>query len=677
MLKLKSILIFGTVLFISWGLSGGELFTKQCLDTLPEKIFRDETEQRLRSVQKKADKRKVLIARLQKAKSFRTFAVTRRAELTDSLMAYMRRRLDSGDKGMLLLAWSAIDQLRFLDEYFDQESALLEQQLNSKQGKVFNVKDFGAKGNGKGDDGPAIRKAVAAALAEKVPSTVFLPAGTYRIQPIDHQLKEYLNRQTGRRTSWGRERLSRAHLLIFQPDRLTIAGENGTKLLFTDPSIGGLRLIGSYNTRVSNLTIDYETLPFTQGKIIGWMPDGLLEIEIDEGFPSPMLPNFLNAPSRRLTLIDPKTGNFGQETFFLGRVKALSGRRFAVEFRKIGSSHADKCKKAVKGMLFDITGRYDHAIGSAVSSMLSRFDEFEKVVIHASPSFDFQMNCDGAILKSCRVEPAPGRLVTGNADGLMNNTHRIGPCIENCVFSSNEDDGFNVTTQTPVINDVSPDGRVTDPKAGMSSSGIILIDGDSGVYKAAARVVKQGGSLVYDPALPVSQVRSRKSIAQKKAEDRLTQIFREEKTVLPDRLMPLYTSGGTVISNTRYHNIRGLGIQITGPSVLVENCTIDTMTACGIAVTALPSWGMYFSAYNVILRNNTIRNTKGVPIVLKVFPPYSTGKISVSSLNGILIEKNSLQAKQGSQFLLENCFDVIFRGNTGMNGKLLETITIK
>ena len=53
--------------------------------------------------------------------------------------------------------------------------------MTATPAKTFNVRDYGATGTGRGDDGPAIQKAIGAAVAAKG-GTVLVPAGRYLVR---------------------------------------------------------------------------------------------------------------------------------------------------------------------------------------------------------------------------------------------------------------------------------------------------------------------------------------------------------------------------------------------------------------------------------------------------------------------------------------------------------------
>jgi len=68
---------------------------------------------------------------------------------------------------------------------------------------------------------------------------------------------------------------------------LTVDG-NGAKLIQTNPLLGVFRFHHCDSLLVKNLTIDYNPLPFTQGRVKRIVSKDQVEIAVDIGFPSPM-----------------------------------------------------------------------------------------------------------------------------------------------------------------------------------------------------------------------------------------------------------------------------------------------------------------------------------------------------------------------------------------------------
>ena len=102
---------------------------------------------------------------------------------------------------------------------------------------------------------------------------------------------------------------------------------------------------------------------------------------------------------------------------------------------------------------------------------------------------------------------------------------------------------------------------------------------------------------------------------------------------------------------------------MTAPGVLVENSTFDTITGPGVSITALCSWGLYFSARNGAVRNCRFRNTGGSAIYVRCIPPYAEGKMEASSIQHILIEDNEMETSGKPAINLWNCADVRVVGN--------------
>ena len=386
--------------------------------------------------------------------------------------------------------------------------ALTQELENAPKPQNLSVRDFGARGDGKSDDGPAIRRALEAAAAAKSPVRLHFPAGTYRIEPESRppERRAWRNRISGGFSSWNADTLNQAHLRLLSPEHLTLEGEAGqTRLLFTNPALCGIRILGGYHTTLRNLTLDYETPPFTQGRIVAANAERTrLEVEINEGFPSPLAPNLLKAPSRRLTPLSPETRTYLPGTFPLGKVEPLGGRKFRIE---LGSFHAGTARTSLApGNPVVITGRYDSRCANAISSILSKFDHFDAITVHSSPSWTWHLLSYAPILQNCRVEPEPGtaRLISTNGDGLMFAAiGKVGPYLEHCTFSSMEDDGINLAASTVALTAVTPDGLRTLPERTMSNtSGVLILDGNTGKVKAVRRIVRRNGHPEYATPLP-------------------------------------------------------------------------------------------------------------------------------------------------------------------------------
>src|SRR6266566_1054200 len=98
---------------------------------------------------------------------------------------------------------------------------------------TFNVRDFGAKGDGATDDGPAINAALRAAIASGEGASLLFPSGRYRLATISQAMARsiYAKADTGIDLTRQGGYLIKAHLIVNGAKQLTISGEPGTILL--------------------------------------------------------------------------------------------------------------------------------------------------------------------------------------------------------------------------------------------------------------------------------------------------------------------------------------------------------------------------------------------------------------------------------------------------------------
>ena len=119
--------------------------------------------------------------------------------------------------------------------------------LSSAVAEDLNVRSYGAIGDGLTDDGPAIQKAIDAAIETGRPSQIVIPAGHYLL---------------GRDFARGS-----AQLVIEHAHNLSISGLPGAWLVSAAPQRSFFAIAHSSDVRVGGLTLDRKPFLFAQGAI--------------------------------------------------------------------------------------------------------------------------------------------------------------------------------------------------------------------------------------------------------------------------------------------------------------------------------------------------------------------------------------------------------------------------
>lgn len=241
--------------------------------------------------------------------------------------------------------------------------------------------------------------------------------------------------------------------ITIPPGRYETRPQDGTHLLLENLSdividAAGVELICTETTRaisikyctnltIRGLTIDYDPLPFTQGRIIGISDDRRTHtIEIMDGFqPSETAIPF------KYAIYDPD-GFLRYGNYFDYTLKPLPRNRLQVQLRepdKDGGEHIGDT--AVISSQHLVGEELPHAVTIENSTGCV----FENVTVYSSPCFGFyEEHCDDSVYKNCTIDRRTGRLHSLNADAFHSKFAKRGPQIIGCKAMWQGDDCVNI-----------------------------------------------------------------------------------------------------------------------------------------------------------------------------------------------------------------------------------------
>jgi len=266
----------------------------------------------------------------------------------------------------------------------------------------------------------SIAQAIETAIKTKQRRLV-IPAGTYRLAPPDH---------------------GPVHLVVDGAEDLELVADGVTFVCTRRTRAINLR--ACRNVTLRGLTIDYDPLTFTQGRVITVAEDkSWIDIRIDAGYP--------RMPWKRIDLIDPRTRYRKHGMPFLWGTTAtmVEPDVVRVSLRRIGEA-------AAVGDLASLSAG-NEAGGVCHGVVLERCAGgmvLEDVTIHCAPGMGIvEGGGDGGTrLSRVRIVPGPkpagateDRLLTTSWDGILHASVRRGPTVEQCRIEHCGDDSWSVS----------------------------------------------------------------------------------------------------------------------------------------------------------------------------------------------------------------------------------------
>lgn len=444
---------------------------------------------------------------------------------------------------------------------------------------IFAVDDYGAFPGGAADSAPAIRLAIAAAAAwsssapTRTASVVF-SAATYRI-----------------------DRASTSSWYALELDGVVRLGLYGssTTLLVTTPYAGALSISRSATVRVEGLTIDYATVPFTQGAITAIdAAAGTIDVQLLSGYPS-LGDTALFPGSGYGTVRDATTGAMkrgGQITFlYTGIAATPTAGRWRLT---IAAEHRARMVDLATGDGF-VTGFRGNWHGVAVYRCADV--TLASLTVYASPGAAFiPSDSDGTVIRDCVVTRKPGsnRWISSNADGVHHHGGRVGPRIFGNVFEALHDDGINIYSSSRAATSVSGTTVALGGGAMQLAAGDVvqLVDTVTGTVRGETTVSSvTGDSLAGGPITA-------------------TLVAMPAGTAAGDQMFNRsFSAPGADVQYNTFRELRGLGVRLRTSGAYVHANEMFDLAYWGIWMGNDPGYreGPVGSVGSTIERNSVVR----------------------------------------------------------------------
>lgn len=491
--------------------------------------------------------------------------------------------------------------------------------------------------------------------------------------------------------------------IVIPPGRYRVDTERGQHLAFEDlenveiiaydvemvctSTIAAIRLSRCSSVTLRGLTIDYDPLPFTQGKIVS-MTEGKssMVFEVADGYPREDL-------EERIQIYDPATGELRRgDGQWKPEIEALGEGRYRAQ--KSDGYRFDPLRDTEQVGDILVTNHRAGGAGSPHAVVLRDCEmiHLEDVVLYASPCFGFlELDCEGSTYIRCiidRRDPADDpvkralpRMRSLNADAFHSKDAPKGPAIIACTARYQGDDCVAINGRYHYVS--RSEGRKLRIAALDEPN---FLPGDpveflpySGPRPPDARVVE----LRPDPE-PIS--------AEEEAFIRKLRIDRKHKaqflskdarffTLILDRVVelpvgsavccPLRVGSGFAVTDCDFGHNRSRGILIKSSNGRITNNRIINSRMAAVLIAPEYWWMEGGISSDVVVSDNFIKGCLETPIQVlarggngRPLPVGARRNISiidnriedsawplirVTSTENLTIEGNSLQGWSGDQ----------------------------
>jgi hypothetical protein len=252
---------------------------------------------------------------------------------------------------------------------------------------------------------------------------IILPHGRYRVIPRDRQ-----------------------HLVLRDLKDIEIVAD-GFEMICTETT-RALTISRCTNLTVRGLVIDYDPLPFTQGRIVGFAEDKHIhEVELFAGYPAAD-----QARNFKYEIFRPDTRTLRCDDRYPSKIEVAGPRRVRVQLPNGRASDPEQVGDlVVMGAEYAPHGSAAHAVECSHNVNV----RLENIRLFAANCFGFlEYECDGSVYLNCQIDRrsaaddfvkrADPRLRSLDADAFHSTGASKGPAYIKCTARFMGDDAVNI-----------------------------------------------------------------------------------------------------------------------------------------------------------------------------------------------------------------------------------------
>lgn len=433
---------------------------------------------------------------------------------------------------------------------------------------------------------------------------IVIPAGKYRVKPVNRQ-----------------------HLLLQNLKDVEIVAD-GVRMICTQTT-RALTVRRCTNVVIRGLMIDYDPLPFTQGKIVAISSDKKVhEIELFDGYPpAERVQNF------KYEIFKPDTLTLRSEDHYPEKIEIINSKTIRV----INPSGSPSDPERV-GDLIVIGAEYapDGSSAHTIECSESKNVKFEGIIVYASNCFAFlENNCDGNVYSRCIVDRCPEkeeiakraypRLRSANADAFHSVRAIKGPSYIGCIARYMGDDAINIHGDYHFITEVNgSELRV------LSKGSFDIKAGDTvEIVSYEGRVLPPRKVVSIQPDGKINEAERNFLLKQRMDKNIKSKMLNDAYLVSLDSEVAI-TMGSIICSIARkgngfvvrdcdfgFNRSRGILIKASDGQIIGNKLTENW----GPAILVSPEFWWLESGVssNLIIRNNVISECKATPIVIEAY----------------------------------------------------------